>query len=460
MKNRERPAPELTFLGAAGTVTGSKYLLAYNGSKLLIDCGLFQGLKQLREMNWQPLPVDASAIGTIVLTHAHLDHVGFLPRLVRQGFGGRVFCTAPTREIAEDILNDSARLQEEDADLANAMGFSKHKPAKPLYDTHDVKKAMALFEPVQDGDWIDLGEDFRFRLRRNGHILGATFAEVDAGDLRIVFSGDIGRNDDIMLAPPDRPHHADYLLVESTYGDRLHQQEDIFVRLREVVRQALGRNGTLIIPSFTVDRAQDFIYILWTLKQRGEIPDLPIYLDSPMGVDVSRVFCKYDDWVRLPTDLFDQAFATIKTVRSVTDTENIARDPKPKIIIAGSGMMNGGRILHYLKIHLPNPGSTIIIPGFQAEGTRGRAIRDGATEIKIHGGYYAVKAHIEEITSMSSHADQAQILDWLGMISRKPKGVFIVHGEPEAANALRAKIHDSLHWPASVPKLGERYPLF
>lgn len=452
--------PELTFLGAAGTVTGSKYLLSYNGKKILIDCGLFQGLKYLREMNWQPLPVIASQIDRVVLTHAHLDHIGFLPRLVHQGFTGEVNCTPPTREIAEALLFDSARLQEEDADYANEKGFSKHKPAKPLYDEKDVKRTLPLFRTVAEEEWTDIGDDFRFRLRRNGHILGASFVESDVADRRVVFSGDIGRNDDIMLPRPDRPHHADYLVIESTYGDRRHKEEDIFDRIRDLVQASISRNGILIIPSFTVDRAQDFIYVLWVLKNKGEIPDIPVYLDSPMGVGVSKVFCKYDDWVKLPTDDFDKAFATVKSIRSVSESERLSQDTSDKIIIAGSGMMNGGRILTHLKVHLPNPGSTIVIPGFQAEGTRGRMIRDGAAEIKIHGHYYPVRAHIEEITSMSSHADQAMILDWLGMITHKPKGVFITHGEPQAANALRVKLQHTLKWQATVPKLGDTFPLF
>lgn len=460
MTNPTENYPEITFLGAAGTVTGSKHLLTFHGKKILIDCGLFQGLKHLREMNWQDLPVDVSGIDRIILTHAHLDHIGYLPRLVHQGFKGEIYCTEPSREIAEALLVDSAHLQEEDAELANQMGFSRHKPAKPLYDLKDVQRTLPLFRTIKDGEWFDITDDFRFRLRRNGHILGAAFVEVDVNDLRVVFSGDIGRRDDIMLSPPDRPHHADYLVIESTYGDRLHKQEDNFLRLREIVNKAAERNGILIIPSFTVDRAQDFIYILWTLKEKKEIPDIPIYLDSPMGVGVSKVFCKYDDWVRLPEDVFDKAYATVKTVRSATQTEELSKDKNPKIIIAGSGMMNGGRILQYLKMHLPNPDSTIIIPGYQAEGTRGRMIRDGVPEIKIHGAFYEVKANIEEITSMSAHADQSQILDWLGMISHKPKGVFIVHGEPQAANALRVKIHHKLHWDAVVPKLGETFPLF
>ena len=460
MTNQTERFPEITFLGAAGTVTGSKFLLRHEDKSILIDCGLFQGLKQLRLMNWQQLPVNATDIDRVILTHAHLDHIGYLPRLVHQGFKGEINCTAPSHDIAEALLIDSAHLQEEDAELANEMGFSKHTPAKPLYDIKDVQRTMPLFQPLKEDEWHDIGENFRFRLRRNGHILGAAFVEVDVNDRRVVFSGDIGRRDDIMLPPPERPHHADYLVIESTYGDRLHPQENTFDRLREVVNRAAGRNGVLLIPSFTVDRAQDFIYILWSLKQRKEIPDVPIYLDSPMGVGVSKVFCRYDDWVKLPEDVFDQAYATVRTVRSATETEKLSMDKSPKIVIAGSGMMNGGRILQYLKMHLPDPESTIIIPGYQAEGTRGRLIRDGAPEIKIHGAFYEVKAHIEEITSMSSHADQSQILDWLGMIGHKPKGVFIVHGEPQAANALRVKINHKLHWDAIVPKLGETFPLF
>jgi len=452
--------PGIQFLGAAGTVTGSKTLINTGTGKILIDCGLFQGLKHLRELNWQSLPVRARDIDAVILTHAHLDHSGYLPRLVKQGFSGPVYCSAPTREIVEVLLLDSAKIQEEDAEYANRQGHTRHQPAKPLYDLEDAKKTIPLLRDVPEGQWEQLGGDVSFRLQSNAHILGATFVELEALGKRIVFSGDVGRDDDPMLGRPDRPEEADYIIVESTYGDRLHPHVDVMGQFREIMHKVAGRNGILIVPSFTVDRAQDFMYLFWKLEKAGDIPSIPVYLDSPMGIDVSKVFNKYFEWHQLGAQVFEEVFRNTKMVKSFQDTEFLATDPRPKVVIAGSGMMNGGRVLTYLKSHLGNPDSTIIIPGYQAEGTRGRNLHEGAHEIKIHGEYYPVRAHIEDIQTMSSHADQAQILHWLSGLRKEPEHLFINHGEPHAADVLRVKINDVFGWKVSVPQLYESFDIF
>lgn len=411
--------PEIQFLGAAGTVTGSKFLMKYNDKQILVDCGLFQGLKELRLLNWEKLPVDCSKIDTVILTHGHLDHVGYLPKLIAEGYSNKILCTGPTARITEVLLLDSAKIQEEDAHIANEKGYSKHKPAKPLYTVKDAKRANMLLEPVKENNWIELSPDIRFRLKPNGHILGACFVEMDVKNKRIVFSGDIGRRDDLMLEPPFRPSRADYVIMESTYGDRHHPEINSELALRDIILRSTKRNGILIIPSFTVDRAQDLIWMIYQMEQKQQIPNIPIYLDSPMGVNVSKIFCEFDKWHKLGRDVFDKAYQSVKTVRSAKDSFLIAEDKKPKIIIAGSGMMTGGRVLIYLQEHISNPDSTIMIAGYQAVGTRGRIIQEGGKEIKIHGQFYRVKAHIEDIGNLSSHGDQDDLVNWLGRIEKK-----------------------------------------
>ncbi len=460
MKKQPDNNINIQFLGAAGTVTGSKHLVTTPDKKIMIDCGLFQGLKELRLLNWEEFPVNPQEIDCIILTHAHLDHVGYLPRLVKQGFKGKVYCTAPTADIAEVVLLDSAKIQEEDAEMANNMGYSKHEPAEPLYGVADARRAVSLFNTVGLDEWISLGEDIRFRMKYVGHILGAAYVDLEIADTRIVFSGDVGRRSDLTLKAPDRPTRADYLVVESTYGDRLHSDVSTEKKLKDVINAAYNRGGSLIIPSFTVDRAQDLVWLIWSLKKNKEIPNLPLYLDSPMGVNVSKIFCRYDDWHKLGPDIFDKAFESVSTVSSPDQTLQVSARKEQKIVVAGSGMMNGGRVLLYLMDHVKNPDDTVLITGYQAEGTRGRALQQGAHEIKIHGNYYPVRAHIEEITTMSSHADQAELLDWMSAINHAPKTVFIVHGEKHSADALRLKIKDTFHWQTAIPKLDDVFPIF
>ncbi len=449
----------LQFLGAAETVTGSKYLLTLGDEQLMIDCGLFQGLKQLRVLNWQKLPLDASNVKNILLTHGHLDHVGYLPRFIKQGFSGRIWCTEPTADLVEIILKDSGKIQEEDAEQANYHGYTRHSPALPLYSLADVERTLPLLHPVADNTWMEISPEIKFRFRKNAHIPGATFIEMDAAGIRIVFSGDLGRPGDAMLLPPEQPEKADYLIVESTYGDRLHPTNLAEDQLLQIIQKSIYNHGPLLVPSFTVDRAQDFMYLIWKLKNENRIPDIPVYLDSPMGLDVSKLFLKYPEWQRLDPQVFKEVFKNTHMVSSIEETRNLSRNKHPRIIIAGSGMMNGGRILQYLEEHLDNPNATIVIPGFQAAGTRGRSLAEGEPEIKMRGRYIKVRANIEQMHNMSSHADQSEILQWMSKIKNKPKQVYITHGEPHSANALRVKIKDTYGWSCQVPRLFEEVTL-
>jgi len=445
----------IRFLGAAETVTGSKFLLSANGMNIMVDCGLFQGLKQLRELNWNELPFKAAKVDCIILTHGHLDHVGYLPRLVQQGFKGPIYCTFPTEDLTEIILKDSAKIQEEDAESANNFGYTRHSPAVPLYTVKDAESTLPLLKPQPDNQFISLSDNIRFRFRKNAHIPGAAFIEMDVNNKRFVFSGDIGRPNDPMLVAPEKPEKADFLIVESTYGDRLHPSgysEDILLK---IIQNSLQKHGPLLVPSFTVDRAQDFMYIIWKLKKDSRIPDIPVYLDSPMGLDVSKLFLKYPNWQIISTNVFKEVFQQTRMVTTIQETRRLARNSHPCIIIAGSGMMNGGRILHYLEKHLEDPRATIIIPGYQAAGTRGRQLSEGAREVKLHGRYFTVRATIEQIHTMSSHADQSEIIGWLANIKNAPEKVFIVHGEPHSSDALRLKIKDTYGWPCYLPRLFE-----
>jgi len=447
------------FLGAAGTVTGSKYLLSLNDKKILVDCGLFQGLKSLRELNWTDFDMDPSEIDAILLTHGHLDHCGYLPRLVKQGFSGPIYCTFPTADLVEIILKDSAKIQEEDAEYANSKGYSKHAPALPLYDLKDVENTMLFLYPIEVDTPFNIDDQIRFRFRRVAHIPGASFIEMKVNGKSIVFSGDIGRPDDPMLLPPETPEKADYLFVESTYGDREHSEEPTEDILLRIINDSLLKHGPLFVSSFTVDRAQDFMYEIWKLKQANKIPDIPVYLDSPMGVDVSKLFLKYPDWLGMDAGIFQEVFKNTRIVHSVEETRILARNKQPHIVIAGSGMMNGGRILEYLESQLGNPQATFILPGYQAEGTRGRTLAEGGKSIKLRGKFFFVKANIEHITTMSSHADQSEIVDWLSHIDHAPQQVFIIHGEKSSSEGLKKKLEEVYHWNCEIPQLNEVFEL-
>lgn len=454
---------KLQFFGGVESVTGSKTLLEFSKHEILVDCGLFQGLKSLRVKNWDPLPVDPKKVGAVLLSHAHLDHSGALPLLVREGFRGKIYCSAPTRELARLILLDSAKLLAEDAEFANKHGYSKHHPAKPLYTQADVLRALEYFHPVRPGKWHALPGGAQFRLTRSGHILGSTFIEIEAEGKRLVFSGDLGRSQPLLYDPPTRIESADFLVVESTYGDRNHLEgpgtEPVRTKLARIVRETHQRGGQVIIPSFAVGRTQELLFLLSHLKKDGLIPELPIYLDSPMGVSATRIFTEFPDWHRLGRAEVDQLCRETQVLESRLESIRVMREAAPAVIIAGSGMIEGGRVLHHLAERLPDERCTVLLVGYQAPATRGRLLRDGAGELKIHGRYVPVKCHIEEVIGLSAHADQSEVLEWLHGFKKAPEKLFLNHGEPQASDALRVKVAHEFGWSCIVPTLNQEFSL-
>jgi len=450
---------KINFLGASGTVTGSKFYLETPEKNLMIDCGMFQGLKELRTKNWEPLPIDASKVDYVILTHGHLDHTGYLPRLVKEGFKGIILGTEPTLAIASIILLDSAKIQEEQAKKANEEGYSKHTPALPFYNIKEAENAIKLFSSCEKDNWIQLSDHIRFKFRYNGHIIGATFIELEIYSKLFVFSGDIGRLHDDLLAPPERPMWADYLFLESTYGNKLHPKEDIPAILSDLIQKTIQDRGTLIIPSFAVERLQLLMYILWQLYKKNEIPNIPIFIDSPMGNNVLSVFEQFPDWHKLTVKEYEAMCNHFTIISSYADTWKTIDDTRPKIVIAGSGMVTGGRVLTYLKQLIDEPKTKVLLVGYQAEGTRGRQLLEGAHEIKLFGKYYPVKASIHFIESLSAHADQAGLLHWIDGIKNIPERVFLIHGEPSALDAFKVKIKDYKGWDCHIPKLNETIEL-
>ncbi|SHJ35814.1 MBL fold metallo-hydrolase RNA specificity domain-containing protein [Pseudozobellia thermophila] len=446
---------KIHFLGASGTVTGSKFYLETPELNLMVDCGMFQGLKELRQLNWKPLPIDVSKVDLVVLTHGHLDHTGYLPRLVKEGFKGTIVGTAPTLAITRIILLDSAKIHEEEAERANKEGYSKHRPALPFYTVKEAEQAIALFKYEERDQWIPLTEHIRLKFRYNGHIIGATFIELEIYGKTFVFSGDVGRQDDPLLEAPERPKWADYLFVESTYGNKRHPQEDVGKILVELINETLDQRGNLIIPSFAVERLQSLMYTLWQLYKKNRIPNIPIFVDSPMGSNVLSVFERFPDWHKLSPKEYRAMFDRFNIISSYADTWKTIDDPRPKIVIAGSGMVTGGRVLTYLKQLIDRDSTTVLLVGYQAEGTRGRQLLEGASELKLFGKYYPVNAKIKHLESLSAHADQHELLQWMQDIRNIPETVFLVHGEPTALDAFRVKITDVHGWHVQVPKYNE-----
>ena len=445
---------DIQFLGAAGTVTGSKYLIRAGGRKILVDCGLFQGYKQLRLRNRSDLPIAADEIDTVVLTHAHLDHSGYLPVLVRQGFAGAILATQATRDLCGILLPDSGRLQEEEAEFANRHGFSKHKPALPLYTEEDALRTLGRFSPVAFGETVDLGNGLELRLSPAGHMLGAASVRIAYGGRSIVFSGDVGRDNDPILPPPAPLEAADYLVVESTYGNRRHADVDPLVALEEVLNRTFKRNGIVIIPSFAVGRAQTLMYLIHALKRAGRIPDhVPVYLNSPMAIDATAFYLQHHDYHRLTAAQSKEIVASVHAVATPKESMRLnERLRAPAIIIAGSGMATGGRVLHHIKAFAHDSRNTILFAGFQAGGTRGADMVAGAESVKIHGEYVPINAEVVNIDSLSGHADHAEMIAWLQKSRMRPRRVFVTHGEPAAADAMRLHIEEALHWPAEVPE--------
>jgi metallo-beta-lactamase family protein len=443
---------KLTFLGGVGTVTGSKYLVEADGRRFFVDCGLFQGFKQLRLRNWAPLPVDPRSVDAVILTHAHLDHSGYLPLLMKDGFRGSVYCTPATRDLCAILLPDSGHLQEKDADFANRHGFSKHRPALPLYTLRDAEASLQRFVPFDFEQDRQLSAQVRFRFVPAGHILGAAMVELTCGSSKVVFSGDLGRPNSAIVIDPTPIHEADYLLVESTYGNRKHEARDPEDMLAEIVNRTAGRGGTVVIPSFAVGRSQLLMYHLRRLKQAKRIPDIAIFLDSPMAIEASELFVTHADEEKLSKSEARAICSIARFVVGVEESKALDADRTPKIIISASGMATGGRVLHHLKVYAPDPRNTILFAGFQAGGTRGEAMTKGAQSVKIHGSYVPVRAEVDNLHMLSAHADADEIMAWLRNFRKPPKRTFITHGEPDAADALRHRIGEELGWSCTVPE--------
>lgn len=449
----------VTFLGAVGTVTGSKYLVKLGERRILVDCGLFQGFKQLRLRNWEPLPIDPRTIDTVILTHAHIDHTGYLPLLVRNGFSGPVLCTAATRDLCGILLPDSGHLQEQDAAFANRHGFSKHHPALPLYTEADARAALPRLMPIDYGSPYDLGNGLTLTLLYAGHILGAAMVMLSHEGTTIVFSGDLGRPNDPVMRDPATVAATDYLVVESTYGDRRHDATDPQEALAEVITRTAGRGGTVLIPAFAVGRAQTLLYHLYRLKSAHRIPDLPIFLDSPMAIDAGDIFHEHRRDHRLSEAECRAVCGVARHTRSADESKAIDRNHVPAIVISASGMATGGRVLHHLKVLAPDRRNTVLFAGFQAAGTRGAAMLAGASQIKIHGGYVPIAAQVANLDMLSAHADADEIMSWLRNFQRRPRRTFITHGEPAASDALRHRIEEELGWHCRVPEYLEQADL-
>jgi metallo-beta-lactamase family protein len=464
----------LNFLGAAGTVTGSRHLLETHGKRLLIDCGLFQGTKANREKNWEPFPVDPASIDAVLLTHAHVDHTGYLPRLVKDGFNGPVYCTDATAQLVKIMLLDTAHLQEEEARWANKRGYSKHSPALPLFGKQDAEKVFPLLQPYAYGTHFEPAPGVRGKFRDVGHILGAAFLDLKTTQSRItrkiVFSGDVGRPVDTLLRPPAQPYNVDYLVMESTYGDRLHEAVDPVDHIVKAINDGLAREGVILVPAFAVGRAQMLLYVLREMQEAGRIPsDVKIFLDSPMAVEALAVHRKHIGDLNLGcrkqylggVNLFTPRNLTLSVTRE--DSQKINEVKSRAIIISSSGMLAGGRILHHLHERLPDEKNTLLIIGYQAEGTRGRALIDGRSTIRMFGEDVPVLAHLERIEGFSGHADYAEMMAWLLGFNTTPERVFLVHGEGGASQAFAAKITgeeklvkaDGKKWDVTVPAEGD-----
>jgi metallo-beta-lactamase family protein len=467
------PVPELTFLGAARTVTGSKYLLTHGKSTVLFDCGLFQGLKELRLRNWEDLPIPASSIAAVVLTHAHLDHVGYVPRLVKQGFKGPVFCTSGTAELSQLVLPDSGRIQEEDARQANRHGYSKHSPAMPLYDEADAHRALTHFHPVSFHRQIEVADGVTVEFKGSGHLLGSAYVVTRlSGGKTILFGGDLGRYARPVLPDPEDAVHADVVLVESTYGDRDHPADDQGNELAVVIRETAARGGKVVIPAFAIGRVEELLYWIRRLERERRIPVLPVYVDSPMASEALRFYTQRvheldpDMQVRMDTagkpgahDVSTFATARFQVIASPQQSKELTASRKSGIVISSSGMATGGRVLHHLAAALPDPRNTVLLVGFQSEGTRGRQLLEGATEVRIHGMPVPVRARVAKLNQMSGHADRGEILRWLRTLPAPPQRLFLVHGEPAPMDALKATIQNELGWDAATPQHLERVSL-
>lgn len=449
----------ITFLGGAGTVTGSKYLVQHDGKSLLVDCGLFQGFKQLRLRNWTPLPVAPNQIGAVLLTHAHLDHSGYLPLLAKEGFAGHVYASRGTRDLCRILLPDSGHIQEEDAEFANRHAFSKHTPALPLYTRQDAQDALSLIKAVEYGKVITPLPGWKATFSPAGHILGASSILLEVAGRRILFSGDLGRPDDLIMSPPETAPQADTVLIESTYGDRAHPKEDILAELAPALQRVAKRGGVAVVPVFAVGRAQALLHAIHLLKVKGELPSaLPVFLDSPMAVHTTHLFEDHPGEHRLSRQDTHALTHCATMVNSTDESRALASRHGPMVILSASGMATGGRVLHHLAHYAGNHRNLILLTGYQAPGTRGGILASGAKSVRIHGRDVEVNAEVVQLQSASAHADANQLLAWLRTMPNAPDQVYVVHGEGGPADALRGRIKHELGWRAVVPEQGSTWP--
>lgn len=457
---------QIGFYGAAETVTGSRHLISIGKHRVMVDCGLFQGGSELRKRNWEPFPIPPHDLDAVIITHAHADHIGLLPRLVEQGFHNPIYATPATIELCQISLPDSGRIQEEDAHFANRHLAPHHPPVVPLYTERDAYEALKRFKPVHYNVAQELPGGAQFVFQPAGHILGSAFAEITFQDgTRLLMSGDLGRYNTPIICDPTKVESTDYLVIESTYGDRFHSLEDPLGKIENVVQQVMKAGGTLLIPSFAIGRTQELLYYFRVLQDQGRMPRIPIYIDSPMAVSVTHVYANS------PEDIDQAMIESVKAGRSELEPAGITfvRDRElskalnsqhgPQVIIAGSGMANGGRIVHHLQQRLPDPTTFVLFTGYQVEGTLGRRLLEGANPVRIHGEEVTVRAQIDKVNALSAHADQGEMLQWLGGFKTPPKRTFIVHGEPPAQAALQARIEKDLGWATVIPKQGQTFPL-
>lgn len=447
---------EIHFLGGTSTVTGSKYLISHNGKKILIDCGLFQGLKSLRLKNWEDFPIAPSEIDAVLLTHAHIDHSGYIPKLVKNGFRGKIYSTFATQEVCNILIPDCGYLMEEEAEYLNKTSRSKHKPALPLFTFKDAEESLESFYPLPFNNPHTLAPGISFEFRYAGHILGAASIVLTLDKKKIAFTGDVGRFEDPIFNNPELLPQVDYLITESTYGNRLHKPTSVLDDLEVIVNETFQRNGVVVIPAFAVGRAQSIMHFLSVLREQRRIPEMPMYLNSPMATDFSVLFNKYKSLHKLSEKDCFAISKVMQVVRTPDESKAINERKGPFVIISASGMLTGGRVLHHLKAFLPFPQNTILLSGFQSAGTRGEALQNGAPEIKIHGTYWPVKAQVKTLDNISAHADYNELIKWFKTAGVQPKKVFITHGEPSAADEFRRRLTETFSWNCHVPAMGEK----
>ncbi len=447
----ERPQNSLSFLGATETVTGSRYLIESAGKRVLVDCGLFQGYKNLRLKNWQEFPVPPDTIDFVLITHAHLDHSGYVPALVKHGFRGKVLMTTGTAELCEIMWRDSAHLLEEEAERANRKGYSKHKPAKPLYNQDDVERALDRINTVHFDKEVEITGGIRAKFMHAGHILGAAQLQLTVNGKVIHFSGDLGRESDPLLNPPAALEACDILVTESTYGDKTHPRIDPELELKPILKKVLERAGTVVIPAFAVGRTQALMLHTYRLMKRGEIPEVPIFVNSPMAENVTSMYHRHKEEHRIDLEEFDAMYSVAKMVHSVEESKELNDRRGAKIIIAASGMMTGGRVLHHVVAYGQDPKNAILISGYQAGGTRGRLLAEGATSLRIFGQDVPIKAEVFQLETLSGHADAAELIAWMKTAPRPPKQTYVTHGEPSASDRMRFRIENELGWSARAP---------